>query len=47
MGGPRAARADNQELRDFLAGFGFRGDRIFEAVAPFPGARKRAWYWRC
>src|SRR6185312_3084300 len=29
-----------QELRDFLAGFGFRGDRVFEPVAPFSGGEK-------
>jgi ATP-binding cassette subfamily F protein 3 len=27
------ARAPDQDLRDFLAGFGFRGDRVFEPVA--------------
>ena len=35
--GPRAAEAD---LRDFLAGFGFRGDRVFEPVGPFSGGEK-------
>jgi len=35
-----AGRAGEQELRDFLAGFGFRGDRVFEAVAPFSGGEK-------
>ncbi|HEY6451518.1 MAG TPA: ATP-binding cassette domain-containing protein [Steroidobacteraceae bacterium] len=34
------ARAPDQELRDFLAGFGFRGDRVFEPVAPFSGGEK-------
>jgi len=34
------ARAGEQELRDFLAGFGFRGDRVFEAVGPFSGGEK-------
>ncbi len=33
-------RAREQELRDFLAAFGFRGDRVFEAVAPFSGGEK-------
>ena len=36
----RAARETEQELRDFLAGFGFRGDRVFEPVAPFSGGEK-------
>jgi ATP-binding cassette subfamily F protein 3 len=34
------ARAAEQDLRDFLAGFGFRGDRVFEAVEPFSGGEK-------
>jgi ATP-binding cassette subfamily F protein 3 len=33
-------RASEQQLRDFLAGFGFRGDRVFEPVAPFSGGEK-------
>jgi ATP-binding cassette subfamily F protein 3 len=33
----RGGRATEQELRDFLGGFGFRGDRVFEPVAPFSG----------
>ena len=40
LGGVRAKRATEQELRDFLAGFGFRGDRVFEPVAPFSGGEK-------
>jgi ATP-binding cassette subfamily F protein 3 len=40
VGGDLAARATEQELRDFLAGFGFRGDRVFEPVAPFSGGEK-------
>ena len=40
VGAALAARATEQELRDFLAGFGFRGDRVFEAVAPFSGGEK-------
>ena len=40
VGGVRAARATEQELRDFLGGFGFRGDRVFEPVAPFSGGEK-------
>jgi ATP-binding cassette subfamily F protein 3 len=39
-GAALAARATEQELRDFLAGFGFRGDRVFEPVAPFSGGEK-------
>ena len=45
-GAQRAARATEQELRDYLAGFGFRGDRVFEPVGAVlrrregaPGAR--------
>ena len=34
------SRAPEQDLRDFLAGFGFRGDRVFEPVAPFSGGEK-------
>src|SRR6202043_2344814 len=37
VGAALAARAPEQQLRDFLAGFGFRGDRVFEPVAPFSG----------
>ena len=37
QGGPRSAE---QTLRDFLAGFGFPGDRVFEPVAPFSGGEK-------
>jgi ATP-binding cassette subfamily F protein 3 len=33
-------RAPEAELRDFLAAFGFRGDRVFEPVAPFSGGEK-------
>lgn len=29
-----------QELRDFLGGFGFQGDRVLEAIAPFSGGEK-------
>lgn len=39
-GGPRAAQTSEQELRDFLAGFGFQGDRVFEPIAPFSGGEK-------
>jgi ATP-binding cassette subfamily F protein 3 len=40
MGGPEAARATEQELRDFLGSFGFRGDRVFDAIGPFSGGEK-------
>ena len=34
------ARSAEQDLRDYLAGYGFRGDRVFEPVAPFSGGEK-------
>ena len=40
VGAALAARATEQELRDFLAGFGFRGDRVFEPVGRFSGGEK-------
>jgi ATP-binding cassette subfamily F protein 3 len=40
MGGPAAAKATEQELRDFLGTFGFRGDRVFEPIGPFSGGEK-------
>lgn len=40
LGGPRAAQATEQELRSFLGGFGFSGDRVFEPVGPFSGGEK-------
>jgi ATP-binding cassette subfamily F protein 3 len=39
-GGTRAKRATEAELRDYLATFGFRGGRVFEAVEPFSGGEK-------
>ena len=39
-GAERAAQSTEQLLRDFLAGFGFRGDRVFEPVAPFSGGER-------
>ena len=33
-------KAREQDLRNFLGGFGFQGDRIEEAVAPFSGGEK-------
>ncbi len=38
--GALATRATEQELRDFLAGFGFAGERVFAPVAPFSGGEK-------
>jgi ATP-binding cassette subfamily F protein 3 len=40
LGGPVAAKAPEQDLRDFLGTFGFRGDRVFEAIGPFSGGEK-------
>jgi ATP-binding cassette subfamily F protein 3 len=40
LGGPALARGPEQAVRDLLAGFGFRGDRVFEPVAPFSGGEK-------
>ena len=33
-------RPSEQEQRNYLAGFGFRGDRVFEPVGPFSGGEK-------
>jgi len=35
-----APEAQEGELRTFLGGFGFHGDRVFEQVAPFSGGEK-------
>jgi ATP-binding cassette subfamily F protein 3 len=40
LGGALATRASEAQLRDFLAGFGFQGDRVFAPVAPFSGGEK-------
>ena len=40
MGGPASVKATEQELRDFLGTFGFRGDRVFDAIGPFSGGEK-------
>jgi len=40
LGGQAAAKAPEQELRDFLGTFGFRGDRVFEHIGPFSGGEK-------
>ncbi len=39
-GGEAAAKSTEQELRSFLGGFGFTGDRVFEPVGPFSGGEK-------
>ena len=36
----RAQAATEQQLRDFLGGFGFQGERVFEPIAPFSGGEK-------
>ncbi|HEX4873029.1 MAG TPA: ATP-binding cassette domain-containing protein [Nevskiaceae bacterium] len=35
-----APEASEQTLRDYLGGFNFRGDRVFEPTAPFSGGEK-------
>ena len=40
LGGQAAAKAPEQDLRDFLGTFGFRGDRVFESIGPFSGGEK-------
>ncbi len=35
-----AGRASTQEVRSFLGGFGFIGDRAFEVIEPFSGGEK-------
>jgi ATP-binding cassette subfamily F protein 3 len=40
VGGQRVRKQTEAELRDYLAGFGFRGNRVFEPVAPFSGGEK-------
>jgi ATP-binding cassette subfamily F protein 3 len=40
LGGPDYARCEEQQLRDHLGRFGFRGDRIFEPVGRFSGGEK-------
>jgi ATP-binding cassette subfamily F protein 3 len=39
-GGARAEQLTEAEQRDYLARFGFRGDRVFEAIEPFSGGEK-------
>ena len=40
FGAARAARATEQDLRDYLGSFGFRGDRVFEPIGVFSGGEK-------
>ncbi|MCC7460859.1 MAG: ATP-binding cassette domain-containing protein [Gammaproteobacteria bacterium] len=40
VGGERALRLDEQQRRDYLARFGFRGERVFEPVGVFSGGEK-------
>jgi ATP-binding cassette subfamily F protein 3 len=40
FGDPAMGRGTEQELRSFLGGFGFEGERVFDAVAPFSGGEK-------
>lgn len=40
LGGEAGKKAAEQQLRDFLATFGFRGDRVFEPIGPFSGGEK-------
>ena len=39
-GGQEMAAATEADQRSFLGGFGFTGDRVFEAVAPFSGGER-------
>ncbi len=40
FGGEHMRAAAEQELRDHLGSFGFRGDRVFEPLAPFSGGER-------
>src|SRR5262245_39492720 len=40
FGGEAMRAAPEQELRDHLGAFGFRGDRVFEPLAPFSGGER-------
>ncbi|MEP7312232.1 MAG: ATP-binding cassette domain-containing protein [Pseudomonadota bacterium] len=40
VGATIGSRLTEQELRDYLASFGFRGERVFEPIAPFSGGEK-------
>lgn len=41
-----AERETEQQLRDYLGGFGFRGDKVTEITARFSGEKKPGWCWR-
>ena len=38
-------QASEQEIRNFLGGFGFHGDRALEVIEPFSGGERPAWHW--
>ncbi len=40
FGGEQMRAAPEQDLRDHLGAFGFRGDRVFEPLAPFSGGER-------
>jgi ATP-binding cassette subfamily F protein 3 len=40
FGGAQIREAAEQQLRDHLGTFGFRGDRVFEPLAPFSGGER-------
>ncbi|HEX7117111.1 MAG TPA: ATP-binding cassette domain-containing protein [Steroidobacter sp.] len=40
LGGEASARASEQELRTYLGGFGFSGERVFDPVGYFSGGEK-------
>jgi ATP-binding cassette, subfamily F, member 3 len=40
LGGERAARLTETDLRGYLGSFGFTGERVFEAIGPFSGGEK-------
>ena len=35
-----------QQLRDYLGGYGFKGDQVTDNTGRFSGGEKRVWYWR-
>ncbi len=42
-----APNAREQELRDFLGGFGFQGDMHLPKCVPSPVVKRPVWCWRC
>ena len=40
-------QASEKDLRNFLGGFDFRGDKVTMLLDLFPAAKKPGWYWRC